>query len=198
MRRRSTIIFKHELSHTFIRADVWQKFSPESCVLVDQSSSNVKVGVVTVCLSSQLTLPFSQRTDDHDKSGAPPSTTCTRSTPLTPAIPTGSMARVLLSSVSSLPKRKVMAFSSWILCVFRLHLCVSIVLNFRENAGQSRSVSILCQFHFSQCSLVCSDLLRNTQRRIFHFFTVFEHLFSFVWTFTRPVSFLAADAATGT
>ena len=52
-----------------------------------------------------------------NKSGAPPGTTCTRSTPLTPAIPTRSMAIVLVSSVSSLLKRKVMALSSLIFCV---------------------------------------------------------------------------------
>ena len=39
--------------------------------------------------------------------------------PHTHAIPTGSIASVLVSSVSSLPKQKVMAFASWIRCVFR-------------------------------------------------------------------------------
>ena len=75
----------------------------------------------------QLALPISQRTDVHDPDLCDNrglsricSTTravvlqapCTRSTPLTPAIPPGSTAIVLVSSVSTLPKQKVMAFSS--------------------------------------------------------------------------------------
>ena len=116
-------------------------FQPGSCVPIVQNSSRAKVDAVTVRLSPQLALPVSQRTDDHvpdecgsrgpsgipmTTSGALPGTTCTRSTPLTPAIPTGNMARVLVSSVSSLPKRKVLAFLSGTLCVLRLHLRVSI------------------------------------------------------------------------
>ena len=49
--------------------------------------------------------PRSLKNSFDCKSGAPPGTTYTRSTPLTPAIPTGSIA----SSVSSLPKRNAMA-----------------------------------------------------------------------------------------
>ena len=121
-------------------------FQPGSCVPVVRNSSRAKVDAVTVRLSPQLALPVSQRTADHvpdkcgsrgpsgilfdNKSGAPPGTTCTRSTPWTPAIPTGSMARVLVSSVSSLPNRKVLAFLSWILCVLRHHLRVSICSHF--------------------------------------------------------------------
>ena len=40
------------------------------------------------------------------------------------------MARVLISSVSLLPKRKVLAFASWIRCVLRPHLRVSIRSHF--------------------------------------------------------------------
>ena len=75
----------------------------------------------------QLALPISQRTDVHDPDLCDNrglsricSTTravllqapCTRSTPLTPANPPESTAIVLFSSVSTLPKQKVMAFSS--------------------------------------------------------------------------------------
>ena len=74
--------------------------------------------------------PRSLRNFFDNKSGAPPATTWTRSIPLTPAIPTGSMARVLVSSVFSLPRRKVMAFSSWTLCVLRPDLRVSIRSHF--------------------------------------------------------------------
>ena len=121
-------------------------FQPGSCVRVAQNSSRVSANAATVCLSPLVALPTSQRTGARDpdqcgnrgllkksfdnKSGAPPGTTSTRSTPLTPAFPTGSMARVLVSSVSSLPKRKVTAFASWTLCVLRPHLRVSIRSHF--------------------------------------------------------------------
>ena len=74
--------------------------------------------------------PRSLRNFFDNKSGAPPATTWTRSIPLTPAFPTVSMARVLVSSVFSLPRRKVMAFSRWTLCVLRPDLCVSIRSHF--------------------------------------------------------------------
>ena len=110
--------------------------------------NQVEANVATVCLSPLFALPTSQRTGARDpdqcgnrglfknsfdnKSGAPPGTTYTRNTPLTPAIPTGSIARVLVSSVSSLPKRKVMAFASWIRCVLRPHLRGSICSHFSK------------------------------------------------------------------
>ena len=96
--------------------------------VTQNSSSRAEAGAVTVRLSAR-TLSFS-------KNRCPPPqviaaaevsleflrqeercvTRCrTRSAAMTPAIPTGSMARVLVSSVSSLPKRQVMAFSSWTL-----------------------------------------------------------------------------------
>ena len=95
------------------------------------------------------------------RSGALPSTTYTRSTPLTRAIPTRSIARVLVSSVSSFPKRNVMAFASWIRCVLRPHLRVSICSHFRECFVQSGSVSILYQSPLCQCSLTCCGLTRH-------------------------------------
>ena len=137
-------------------------FQPGFCVPVDQSSSRAKVGVVTVRLSPQLAHHVPDqcgsrgplRSSFDNKSGAPPCTTCTRSTPLTPAIPTGSMARVLVSSVSSSPKRKVLTFWSWTLCALKPHLRVSSCSHFSRVVCQSGSVSILCQSHLSQCSLV--------------------------------------------
>ena len=108
---------------TFVRTDAWLDFQPGSCVPVAQNSSRAEADAVTVRLLPQLALPVSQRTDVHvpgqcgsrGLSGIflrqqERCTTCTRSTPLTPAIPTGSIARVLVSSVSSSPKRMVMAF----------------------------------------------------------------------------------------
>ena len=74
--------------------------------------------------------PRSLKNSFDSRSGAPPGTTYTRSAPLTPALPTGSIARVLVSSVSSLPKRNVMAFASWFRCVLRPHLRVSICSHF--------------------------------------------------------------------
>ena len=95
---------------TFVRTDAWLDFSRDLVSLWSKTRQGQKVDAVTVRLSPQLALPVSQRTDDHvpdqcvslrnsfdNKSGAPPGTTSTRSTPLTPAIPTGSMARVLVS-----------------------------------------------------------------------------------------------------
>ena len=119
---------------------------PGSCVLVARNSSKVGSNAATVHLSPWLALPASQLTDAHvpgqrgnqglqknsfdNKSGALPGTTYTRNTPLTLANPTGSTARDLVSSVSSLPKRKVMAFASWIRCVFRPHFRASIRSHF--------------------------------------------------------------------
>ena len=101
--------------------------------------------------------PKSLKSSFDNKSGA--------STPLTPAIPTRSMARALVYNVSSSPKRKVMAFSSWTLCVLRPHLRVSIRSHFLESTlSNSGSVSILCQSLLSHCNLGCCDLLRNRQR----------------------------------
>ena len=111
--------------------------------------------------------PRSLRNSFDNKSGAPPGTTCPRSTPINPAISTGSMAKVLVSSVSSLPKRKVLAFLSWTLCTQGPSSCEHLSPLLRECCVQSGSLSILCQSHLSQCSLVCSDLLRNRQRRMF-------------------------------
>ena len=78
--------------------------------------------------------PRSLEKSFDNKSGAHPGTIYTRNTPLTPAIPTGNFARVLVSSISSLPKRKVMAFASWIRCVLRLHFRVSICSHFSRVA----------------------------------------------------------------
>ena len=81
---------------TFVRANAWLDFSQDLVSLVVQKSSRAKEDAVTVRLSPQLALPVSQRTHDHvpdqcdNKSGAPPHTT-----------PTGSTARVLVSSDSS-------------------------------------------------------------------------------------------------
>ena len=102
-------------------------FQSVSCVPVAQNSSRVEAHAATVCLSPLFALPTSQRTGarDPDQCGnrgllkilstagaaLSPGTTYTRSTPLTPAIPTGSKARVLVSTVSSWPKRNVMAFA---------------------------------------------------------------------------------------
>ena len=110
--------------------------------------------------------PRSLKTFFDSQTGAHPGTTFTRSTPLTPAIPTGRKARVLVSSVSSLPKRNVMAFASWIRCVLRHHLLVSICSHFRECFVQSGSVSILYQSHLCQCSLTCCGLTRSRQRKM--------------------------------
>ena len=110
-------------------------------------------------------------------SGAPPGTTCTRSTPLTPAIPTGSMAGVLVSSVSSLPKRKVLAFSSWILCVLRPHLRVSICSHFSRVFCPIRKrehpVSTTPLHNVAWCAVISSE---KDKEECFHFFTVPEHL----------------------
>ena len=184
MRRRSTnVFFKTRtvtcgtVDGTFIRADVWLDFSRDLVSLWTKVCQGQRAGAVTVRLSPQLATPVSQRTDDHvpgqcgsrGLSGIhsiTPGTTYTRSTPLTPAIPTGSVARVLVSSVSSLPKRKVMAVSGWTHCVLRPHLRVSICSHFSR---------VLCtirkrehpQSLLSRCNLGCSDLLRNRRRRMF-------------------------------
>ena len=131
---------------TFVRTDAWLEIQPGSCVPVAQNSSKVEANAATVCLSPLFALPTSQRTGARDPdqccnrglfkilstAGAalPPSTTYTRNTSLTPAIPTGNIARILVSSVPSLPKRKVMAFASCIRCILRPHLRVSICSHF--------------------------------------------------------------------
>ena len=131
---------------TFVRTDAWLDFSRDLVSPVAQNSSKVEATAATVCLPPLFALPTSQRTGARDpdlmwqprslknsfesKSGAPPGTSYTGNTPLTPAIPTGRIARVLVSIVSSLPKRKVMAFASWIRCELRPHLRVSICFHF--------------------------------------------------------------------
>ena len=149
-------------------------FQPGSCVLVAQNSSRVEANAATVCLSPLFALPTSQRTGarDPDQCGnrglLKILSTAGAALPQVPhtilAIPTGSIARVLVSSVSPLPKRKVTASANWIRCVLRPHLRVSICSHFRECFVQSGSASIPCQLFFCQCSLTCCGLSRSRQR----------------------------------
>ena len=117
-------------------------FQPGFCVPVAQNSLRVKNKCGECLLSTTVRIPnFSKnrcprarsmwqprsfKNSSDSRSGAPPGTTYTRNIPLTPAIPTGSITRVQVSRVSSLPKRKVMVLASWIRCVLRSHLLVSI------------------------------------------------------------------------
>ena len=66
---------------------------------------------------------------------------------LSPAIPTGSIARFLVFSVSSLPKRKVMAFASWICCVLRHHLRVKHLFPFVRVFSVSPEVFTISEHH---------------------------------------------------
>ena len=130
---------------TLARTDAWLDFSQDLVSLwskfVEGKSRCGDCSLVTTARTPSFSKnrcprprstwqPRSLRNSFDNKSGAPPGITYTRSAPLTPAIPTGSLARVLVSSVSSLPKRQVMAFSSWTLCVLRPHLRVSIRSHF--------------------------------------------------------------------
>ena len=126
---------------TFVRTDSWLDISRILCPcgpkLIKGKSRCGDSSLVTTARTPSFSKnrcprprsmwqPRSLRNFCDIKSGAPPGTTYTHSIPLTPAIPTGSMTRVLVSSVSSSPKRKVMAFLSWTLCELRPHLRVSI------------------------------------------------------------------------
>ena len=98
-------------------------------------------------------------------------------------IPKGWIARVLVSNVSSLPKRKVMAFASWIPCVLTLHLRVSICSHFSSVLA---SQSPLCH-----CSLTCCGLSRSGQRMMsspLHHLS--GHLFSCDRACSCPMSLL--------
>ena len=97
---------------------------------------------------------------------APPGTTRTRSTPLTPAIPTGSMARVLVFQcllVTNTESHGLLELDP------RAQTPSSCEHPFplREYSVQSRSVSILCQSLPSQRNLACCELLQRRQRIMF-------------------------------
>ena len=158
----------------FVRTDAWLDFSRDLVSLWPKTRGRSKCGdcllVTTVRTPSfsenrcprprSMWQPRSLKNSLDNKSGAPPGTTYTRSTPLTPAIPTGSIARVLVSSVSSLPKRNVMAFGSWIRCVLRLHLRVCVCSNFSRVFCPIRKR----EHPVSICSLTCCGLTRSRQR----------------------------------
>ena len=141
--------------------------------------------------------PRSLKNSFDNKSGAPPGTTYTSNTPLTPAIPTGNIARVLFSSVSSLPRRKVMAFASWIRCVFRPPSSYEHPFPLLKSTLSNQETRASCVNHsipnVTWGAVISSEI---NEERCFHLFTIPGHLFSFVWTFARPVSLLATDAAT--
>ena len=135
---------------------------------------------MTVHLSPRLALPASKKKTDAHVPGQCgnqgllkiTSTTRaallqaphTRNTPLTPAIPIGSIARVLVSSVLSLPKRKVMAFASWIRCVFRPNLRASIRSHFsRVPCPVKKRYHPVSITRLAKCYLTRCGLLRSRQ-----------------------------------
>ena len=104
---------------TFVRADAWLDFSRDLVSLWSKTRQGKSrcgdCSLVTTARTPSFSKnrwprprsmwqPRSLRNSFDSRSGAPPGSTCTRSAPSAPAIPTGSMARVLVSSVSSLPK----------------------------------------------------------------------------------------------
>ena len=156
-------------------------FQPGSCVLVARNSSKVGANAATVHLSPRLALQASQKTNAHvpgqcgnqclfkipstTRAALSPGTTYTRNTPVTPAIQTGNVARVLVSSVSSLPKRKVAWPSQGGSAVCSDTIFVgAYVPTSQEYLVQSRNESILCQSLPCQCTLTCCGLLRSRQR----------------------------------
>ena len=146
---------------TFVRADAWLDFSWDLVSLWSKTRQGQSrcgdCSLVTTAHTpsfsnkNRCTRPRSMwqprylENSFDNKSGAPPGTTYTRNTPMTPAISTGCIARVLVSSVSSLPKRKVMAFASWIRCVFRPIFVRASVPTSQEYLVQSRDEGILCR-----------------------------------------------------
>ena len=101
-----------------------------------QNSSRVEANAATVCLSPLFALPLlkeqvsatqinvaTEVSQKFFRQQERLSFSCNSNR---------SIARVLVFSVSSLPKRKVMAFASWICCVLRHHLRVKHLFPFFE------------------------------------------------------------------
>ena len=119
---------------------------PGSCVLVAQKSSRVGANAATVRLPPQLALPVSLRTDVHvpgqcGSRGLSGISSTTRAVLHQPPhghtvfrwpqqFQQGVCPESWFPKICSLPRRKVMTFSSWTLCVLRPDLRVSIRSNF--------------------------------------------------------------------
>ena len=104
--------------------------------------------------------PRSLENSFDNKSSALPGTTYTRNSTLTPAIPTGSVARVShrWQNGRSWPSQGGSA-----VCSDSIFMRASVPTS-EEHLVQSRNESIPCQSPPGQCNLTCCGLLRSRQR----------------------------------